>query len=58
MFWSIFCWETLDPGINVDVTLARVTYLKIFTDHVHHFMLMVFTDGSDLFQQDNSHCKK
>ncbi len=57
MFWPMFCWETLDPGIHVDVTLAHTTYLKIVTDHVHHFMAMVFTDGSDLFRQDNAHCK-
>ena len=25
MLWAMFCWETLGPGIHVDVTLTRTT---------------------------------
>ena len=50
----MFCWETLGPGIHVDVTLTRTTYLNIVADQVHPFMAMVFPDGSGLFQQDNA----
>ncbi len=53
IFWAMFCWETLSPGISVDVTLTRTTYLKIV---VHPFMATVIPDGSGLFQQDNVPC--
>ena len=52
----MFCWETLGPAIHVDVNLTRVTYLNIVADQVHHFMAMLFPDGSGLFQQDNALC--
>ena len=54
MLWTMFCWETLGPGIHVDVTLTRTTYLNIVADQVHPFMATVFPDGSGLFQQDNA----
>ncbi len=50
MLWAIFCWETLGPCIHVDVTLTRITYLKIVADHIHLLMAMVFPYGSGLFQ--------
>ena len=56
MLWAMFCWETLGPGIHVDVTLTRTTYLNIVADQVHPFMATVFPDGSGLFQQDNAPC--
>lgn len=54
MLWAMFCWETLDPGIHVDVTLTRTTWLKIVADHIRLFMALVFPDSSGLFQQDNA----
>ncbi len=54
MLLALFCWETLGPGIHVDVTLTHTTYhLKIVADHIHPFMAIVFPDGSGLFQTDN-----
>ncbi|MCI4378051.1 hypothetical protein PGIGA_G00211420 [Pangasianodon gigas] len=41
MLWAMFCWETLGPGIHVDVTLTRTTYLNIAADDVHPFMATV-----------------
>jgi len=46
MLWAMFCWETLGPAINVDVTLTCTTYLSIVADHVHPFMETVFPGGS------------
>lgn len=37
---------------HMSITLTRTTFLKIVADHIHPFI--VFPDGSDLFQQDNS----
>ncbi|MCJ8743381.1 hypothetical protein PDJAM_G00093370 [Pangasius djambal] len=56
MLWATFCWETLRPGIHVDVTLTRPTYLNTVADQVHLFMATVFPNGSGLFQQDNAPC--
>ncbi|KAJ8276573.1 hypothetical protein COCON_G00083250, partial [Conger conger] len=56
MLWAMFCWETLGPGIHVDVNLTHATYLNIVADQVHPFMATVFPDGSGLFQQDNAPC--
>ncbi|MCJ8744457.1 hypothetical protein PDJAM_G00118960 [Pangasius djambal] len=56
MLWAMFCWETLGPGIHVDVALTRATRLNIAADQVHPFMAAVFTNGSGLFQQDNAPC--
>lgn len=33
----MFCWETLCPGINLDVT----SYLPTLLDHVHPLMTTV-----------------
>ena len=38
MLWAMFCWETLGPGIHVDVNLTLSTYLNIVVDQVHPFM--------------------
>ena len=35
MLWVIFCWETLDPGIHVDVTLTHTTYLNTYKPNTH-----------------------
>ena len=40
MLWTMFCWETLGPGIHVDVTLKRTPYLEIVADPVHSFVAM------------------
>ena len=40
MLWAMFCGETLGPGIHVDVTLTRTTYLNIVADQVHPFMVL------------------
>ena len=56
MLWAIFCWETLGPGIHVDVTWTRTTYLNIVADHVHPVMARVFPDGRGLSQQGNALC--
>ena len=34
MLWTMFCWDTLGPGIHVDVTLTRTTYLNIVAEQV------------------------
>lgn len=39
MLWAMFCWGTLGPGIHVDITLPRTTYLNIVGDQVHPFMV-------------------
>ena len=52
----MFCWETLGPGIHVDVTLTCTANLNIVGAQVHPFMATVFPDGSGLFQQDNAPC--
>ena len=54
--WAMFCWETLGPGVHVDVTLTRASYLNVVADHVHPFMATLFPDRSGLFQQDNVPC--
>ncbi len=56
MLWAMFCWKSLGPGIHVDATFTRTTYLKIVADHVHPFMAVVFPDGSGLFQKNNALC--
>ncbi|MCI4375370.1 hypothetical protein PGIGA_G00108680 [Pangasianodon gigas] len=56
MLWAMFCWETLCPGIYVDVTLTRTTYLNIVADQIHPFIATVSPNGSGLFQQDNVPC--
>lgn len=38
MLWAMFCWETLGPGIHVDVPLTYTTHLKIVTHYIHRFM--------------------
>ena len=58
IIWAMFCWETLSPAINVNVTMTHTTYLSIVADHVHPFMETVFPDGCGLFQQDNKPCHK
>ena len=58
MLWAMFCWETLDPAIQVDVNLTGTTYLSIVADHVHSFMETVFPDGCGLFQSGNAQCHK
>ncbi|XP_036448109.1 hemicentin-2-like [Colossoma macropomum] len=53
---ATFCWDTLGPGIYVDVGLTRTTFLNIVKDQVHPpFMVKVFPYDSGLFQQDNVH---
>ncbi|KAI4872592.1 hypothetical protein NFI96_002177 [Prochilodus magdalenae] len=54
--WAMFCWETLGPIIHVDVGLTCATYLNVVADQVHPFMVMVFPDGSGIFQQNNEPC--
>ena len=58
IIWAMFCWETLSPAINVNVTMTHTTYLSIVADHVHPLMETVFPDGCGLFQQDNKPCHK
>lgn len=43
---AMFCWETLGPGIHVDVILSRITYQNIVADQVHPSMPMIFPNGS------------
>lgn len=40
----MICREIFGPGIYVDDTLTRTTYLNIDADQVHPFMTIVFTD--------------
>ncbi|MCI4382883.1 hypothetical protein PGIGA_G00019780 [Pangasianodon gigas] len=54
----MFCWETLSPGIHVDVTLTCTTYLNIVADQVHPFMATVFPNGRGLFQYAPCHTAK
>ena len=54
MLWAVFCWETLDPAM--DVTLTRTTYLNIVADQVHSFIETLFINCSGFFQQDNTPC--
>lgn len=56
VLWAVLCWETLTPGIHVDVSLASTTYLNNVPDKVHHIMATVFPIGRGLFQQDNAFC--
>ncbi|MCI4380731.1 hypothetical protein PGIGA_G00243310 [Pangasianodon gigas] len=56
MLWAMFCWETLGPGIHVDVTLRHTNYLNIVAGQVKPFMATVFPNGSGIFQQDNAPC--
>ncbi|KAK3512117.1 hypothetical protein QTP70_031236, partial [Hemibagrus guttatus] len=42
MLWAMFCWETLGPGINVNVILTGTTYLNIVSDQSHTFMTTIF----------------
>lgn len=42
MLWAKFCWETVGPGIYVDVTLSHITYLNTVADKIHPFMVTVF----------------
>lgn len=37
-----------------DVTLTRTTYLNIVADLVHPFLVVVFPNGNDLFQPQNT----
>ncbi len=46
MLLAMFCWETLGPGIHVDVSLTCTTYLNIVTYYMHSFMAIVYPDGS------------
>lgn len=56
MLWGMFCWETLGPGILVEVTLTCTTYPNAVADQVHPFMTTVFPDGGELSQQDDVPC--
>ena len=54
MLLATFCWETLSPGIHVDISVTRATYLNITADKVHPFKEKIFPRGSGLYQQDNA----
>lgn len=45
MHWPIFCWETLAPAIQKDISLT----LNAVENRVHPFMESVFPYGSGLF---------
>lgn len=53
--WAIFCWETLGPGVHLDLTLTGRP-LSIVTEQVSNFMVLVFPDGSGLLQLDDAPC--
>lgn len=36
MLRAMFCWETLDHAIFVDVSLTRTTYLRIVTVELYN----------------------
>jgi len=42
---KVMLWATVGPGIRVDATLTRTTFLKIVADQVHLFMAVVFPGG-------------
>lgn len=46
------CWETLGPGIRVDVTLT--THLIVVGDQIHLFMATVLSNIIGLLQQHNA----
>lgn len=48
-----FTWLS---GIHVDVTLTRTAHINTGGDHIHPIMATVFSDGRDLFQQENTLC--
>lgn len=59
LLWTMFCGEILGPGIHMDVTLTRPSYLTIVADHVYDFLVMVSPIVSVFFQRDNaSPCTK
>lgn len=49
ILWTMFCWETLGPGIHLKVPLTGSTYLKSVTDQVHP-RWTVLANGTGLFQ--------
>ena len=52
----MLCWETLGPGIHVDVNLTHATYPNTAADQVHPFTAIVFPNGIGLFQSDHVLC--
>ncbi|MCI4391499.1 hypothetical protein PGIGA_G00135220 [Pangasianodon gigas] len=52
MLWAMFCWETLSPGIHVDVTLTRTTHLNTVADqewieeHDNEFKVLTWPPNS------------
>lgn len=55
MFWAMFCWESLDPCIQVDGILTCTTP-KIVAKQVHPFIVTVLPDSSFSFQHHNAPC--
>lgn len=47
---SVMPWETLGPGIHVNITLTRNNYLTITKGQVHPIKAMIFSNGSGLLQ--------
>lgn len=41
--WVIFCWETFDHALHVDVTSTCITYLNIREDHIPNHKYQYFT---------------
>lgn len=54
MLWTVLCWETVGPVIHV--TLTCTNFQNITADQVKPFIAMVFSNASDVFQQDIPSC--
>ena len=55
MLWAMFCWESLGPGIHVDVTLTYTKDSNIAEDQIHPFVETLYPGGSGSFS--STHCR-
>lgn len=46
ILWAKFCWESLGPGIHIDVTLTCTTYQNSVADQVHHSIVFTISTVS------------
>ena len=54
MVYLSFCWERLGPITYEDSTLSYITCQNVCEDQICNFMVTIFYDHCDLFQQDNT----
>ncbi|GFU65333.1 transposable element Tcb1 transposase [Trichonephila clavipes] len=56
MVWGMFSWYCLGSLIIVKGTMDQYQYAPVLTEHVHHYMRIVFPQDDGIYQQDKAKC--